>query len=108
MRNERFARRLPSYLKFWRHATSLGGVESLIDWRALHDPQADGRLLRLSVGLEDFEDLRRDLERGFARVGGGAGGGKGEGEKEVEGDGLGSEKVGEGGRIGMMVGKSKL
>lgn len=78
MRNEGFARRFPSYLKLWRHATSLGGVESLIDWRALHDPQADGRLLRLSVGVEDFEDLRKDLEAGFVGLVGGDEGGEGE------------------------------
>lgn len=85
MRNETFARRFPSYLKFWTHATSLGGVESLIDWRALHDPRADGRLLRLSVGVEDFEDLRRDLEGGFVGLGLGLDGGEGEGgENENE------------------------
>lgn len=78
MRNETLARRLPSCLTLWRHATSLGGVESLIDWRALHDPEADGRLLRVSVGLEHVEDLRRDLEKGFGRVAGGEGGGVGE------------------------------
>ena len=53
-------------------------MESLIDWRALHDPQADGRLLRLSVGVEDFEDLRKDLEAGFVGLVGGDEGGEGE------------------------------
>lgn len=68
MRTQDLARRLPSCLTLWRHATSLGGVESLVDWRALYDPEADGRLLRMSVGVEEEGDLRRDLERGFERV----------------------------------------
>jgi cystathionine gamma-synthase len=49
-----------------RRATSLGGTETLIEHRASIEPL--GRrtspvgLLRLSVGLEDAEDLIRDLE----------------------------------------------
>lgn len=59
------ARRLPSKLRLFHHATSLGGVESLIEWRAMTDPDVDKRLLRVSIGVEGFEDLRRDLEQGF-------------------------------------------
>jgi cystathionine gamma-synthase len=50
----------------WKRATSLGGVESLIEHRA----SAEGPntpcppdLLRLSVGLEDADDLYNDLDR---------------------------------------------
>jgi cystathionine gamma-synthase len=47
-----------------RRATSLGSVETLIERRARIEP--DGRvaqgLLRLSVGLEDVDDLWDDLE----------------------------------------------
>ncbi len=47
-----------------RHATSLGGVESTMERRAAipgqeHLPPS---LLRLSVGIEDVEDLWADLE----------------------------------------------
>ncbi|KAI1806450.1 cystathionine gamma-synthase [Daldinia bambusicola] len=59
------ARRLPSKLRLFHHATSLGGVESLVEWRAMTDAGVDKRLLRFSIGLEGFEDLRDDLVRGF-------------------------------------------
>lgn len=65
MRNEDIARKLPSKLELFHHATSLGGVESLIEWRAMSDETVDSRLLRISIGLENWEDLRDDLMRGF-------------------------------------------
>lgn len=51
-------------LRLIRHATSLGSVESTIERRAAipgqeHLPPS---LLRLSVGIEDVDDLWRDLE----------------------------------------------
>lgn len=57
-----------------RHATSLGGVESLVERRAGLPGQEhlpDG-LLRLSVGCEDVEDLWRDLDRALAAATGDA------------------------------------
>jgi len=68
MKSKEMAKTLPSKLLLWGHATSLGGVESLIEWRAMTDSGCDKRLLRLSVGVEDVGDLRRDLERGFEGV----------------------------------------
>ena len=65
MKSEGLARRLPSKLELFQHATSLGGVESLIEWRAMSDEKVDTRLLRISVGLEHWEDLRDDLMKGF-------------------------------------------
>ncbi|KAL4943471.1 hypothetical protein BDV06DRAFT_211041 [Aspergillus oleicola] len=62
MRQEDYAKRLPSKLSLFQHATSLGGVESLIEWRTMSDRSVDRRLLRVSVGLENWEDLRRDLK----------------------------------------------
>lgn len=59
------ARRLPSKLKLFHHATSLGGVESLIEWRRMSDNGVDETLLRVSVGIEDWEDLEADLIAGF-------------------------------------------
>lgn len=59
------ARRLPSKLSFFQHATSLGGVESLIEWRTMSDATVDRRVLRFSVGLENWEDLKADLVAAF-------------------------------------------
>ncbi|CAN6657894.1 cystathionine gamma-lyase [Trichomonascus vanleenenianus] len=55
------ARQLPSRLKLFAHATSLGGVESLIEWRAISDERCSETLLRVSIGVEDQEDLLQDL-----------------------------------------------
>ena len=60
------AQALPSRLRFFRDATSLGGVESLIEWRRKHDPSAPPVLLRISVGLEAPDDLIADLAQGLA------------------------------------------
>ncbi|GES66549.1 transsulfuration enzyme family protein [Aspergillus terreus] len=68
LQREKFARVLPSKLGLFQHATSLGGVESLIEWRALSDSRVDRRLLRISVGLENWEDLKNDLLRAFKAV----------------------------------------
>ncbi|KAI8957703.1 cystathionine gamma-synthase [Daldinia sp. FL1419] len=65
LRDSDDARKLPSKLALFHHATSLGGVESLIEWRAMTDAGVDKRLLRFSIGLEGFEDLKDDLVRGF-------------------------------------------
>ena len=53
-------------VKVWRRATSLGGVESLIEHRASIEgtgTPCPADLLRLSVGLEDPDDLFFDLIR---------------------------------------------
>ena len=68
MKNERLARRLPSKLALFHHATSLGGVESLIEWRTMTDKTVDTRLLRVSVGVESWEDLRDDMLNGFREL----------------------------------------
>jgi cystathionine gamma-synthase len=47
------------------HATSLGGVESLIERRARYAGDAalvGATLCRLSVGIENVEDLWADLD----------------------------------------------
>ena len=52
-------------LEIWKRATSLGGVESLVEHRASvegADSPAPPDLLRLSVGIEDPGDLIADLE----------------------------------------------
>ena len=55
--------------RVFKRATSLGGVESLIEHRASvegPDSPVPDDLLRLSVGIEDADDLIADLERGLA------------------------------------------
>ncbi|KAK5654955.1 hypothetical protein OQA88_6712 [Cercophora sp. LCS_1] len=65
LKDQGLAKRLPSKLHLFHHATSLGGVESLIEWRAMSDKSCDKRLLRVSVGVEGWEDLKEDLIQGF-------------------------------------------
>lgn len=67
-RDPEHARRLPSKLFLFNHGTSLGGVESLIEWRAMTDVELDKRVLRLSIGVEDLEDLKADLLEGFRQL----------------------------------------
>jgi len=52
-------------VRLWKRATSLGGVESLIEHRASVEGPGSPcppDLLRLSVGLEDIDDLFDDLD----------------------------------------------
>ena len=52
-------------VRVWKRATSLGGVESLIEHRASVEganSPCPPDLLRLSTGVEDVEDLWRDLD----------------------------------------------
>ena len=53
-------------VQLWKRATSLGGVESLIEHRASVESPGSGTpddLLRLSTGIEDAGDLIADLEQ---------------------------------------------
>lgn len=74
--SEQTAVKLLERVKLLLYAESLGGVESLITYPMLQThadiPVAEreakginGRLLRLSVGIEDLEDLKEDLARAF-------------------------------------------
>lgn len=59
-------------VRLWKRATSLGGVESLIEHRASVEGPGSlcpSDLLRLSVGLEDPADLITDLEAALATGG---------------------------------------
>ncbi|MEA2903930.1 MAG: cystathionine gamma-synthase [Alphaproteobacteria bacterium] len=62
---ERAAIATAAQVALWKRATSLGGVESLIEHRASvegPDSPCPPDLLRLSVGLEDPDDLYADLD----------------------------------------------
>lgn len=56
------------YASIEQFATSLGGVESLIEYRWQSDPKTDPRLLRLSIGVEELEDLKADLRQALQQV----------------------------------------
>ncbi|HEX3809875.1 MAG TPA: PLP-dependent aspartate aminotransferase family protein [Rhizomicrobium sp.] len=58
-------------IQIWKRATSLGGVESLIEHRASVEgtnSPCPPDLLRLSTGIEDVGDLIGDLEQALATV----------------------------------------
>lgn len=64
------ALRFASSLSLFKHATSLGGIESLIE----HRRSAEGKyakspenLLRVSIGLENADDLLNDITSTFKR-----------------------------------------
>lgn len=61
-----------AHVKLWKRATSLGGVESLIEHRASIEGAGSPcptDLLRLSTGIEDVEDLYRDLDEAMRQAG---------------------------------------
>ena len=56
-------------VRLWKRATSLGGVESLIEHRASIEganSPCPPDLLRLSAGIEDVEDLWRDIDEALS------------------------------------------
>ena len=66
---ERVAKRVVGALRLFRNATSLGGVESLVEHRApVEGPgtTVPDDLIRLSLGIEDIDDLVSDLEQALA------------------------------------------
>jgi cystathionine gamma-synthase len=63
------AMQLPNEMRIFTRATSLGGVESLIEHReSIEGPESltPPTLLRLSIGLEHPDDLVADLEQALA------------------------------------------
>ena len=68
---ERAAIATAARVELWKRATSLGGVESLIEHRAsIEGPgtPCPTDLLRLSVGVEDVGDLHADLDQALKRA----------------------------------------
>lgn len=67
------ARQVVGALRLFRNATSLGGVESLVEHRApIEGPgtPVPPDLIRLSLGIEDADDLIADLNQALACAGG--------------------------------------
>ena len=65
------ARNVVEALKVWTPATSLGGVESLVERRRRHGSEPESipeSMLRLSVGIENVDDLYNDLVEAFKAV----------------------------------------
>jgi cystathionine gamma-synthase len=68
LRDGEMAKKLPGKLELFQHATSLGGVESLIEWRRMSDSNVEETLVRVSVGVEGWEDLKRDIVEGCRKL----------------------------------------
>jgi cystathionine gamma-synthase len=71
MTGEQAAIAVAAHTQLWKRATSLGGVESLIEHRASVEgagTPAPADLLRLSVGVEHVDDLIADLEQALAHT----------------------------------------
>jgi cystathionine gamma-synthase len=67
--NAERARNVERSLRTIQNATSLGGVESVLESRSRWEgDRVPPGLLRLSVGLEDADELWGDLEQALARV----------------------------------------
>lgn len=65
------ARTVVNQVKLFAQATSLGGVESLIEHRAsVEGPETKTpqNLIRISVGLEHIEDLTADIEQALGAI----------------------------------------
>jgi cystathionine gamma-synthase len=64
------AKRIASSTRLFLPATSLGGVESLIEHRkAVEGPNSvvPDNLIRISVGIEEVGDLLADLDRALGQ-----------------------------------------
>lgn len=62
------ARSFARSLVLCKQATSLGGVETLIDWRYAFDTTVSPALLRISVGIEEANDLIQDFEQALTKA----------------------------------------
>jgi cystathionine gamma-synthase len=65
------ALKLATALKLFTHATSLGGVESLIEHRKSIEGQQSAtpdNLLRISVGIEHINDLINDFKQALKLI----------------------------------------
>ncbi|KAJ7095286.1 Cys/Met metabolism PLP-dependent enzyme-domain-containing protein [Mycena belliarum] len=63
-----YAAWFPHSLKYFVPATSLGGVESLAEYRHSWDSSSDPKAVRISIGLEDLEDLKADIRQALRHL----------------------------------------
>jgi cystathionine gamma-synthase len=69
--DEKAALKLASSFNLIKHATSLGGVESLVEHRRSvegDNPISPNNLLRFSIGIEHISDLINDIENGLNQI----------------------------------------
>ncbi|KAJ7507701.1 Cys/Met metabolism PLP-dependent enzyme-domain-containing protein [Mycena galericulata] len=63
-----YAAWFPHSLKYFTPATSLGGVESLAEYRYSWDTSGDPRAVRISIGVEDLDDLKADISQALKHL----------------------------------------
>ena len=68
LESESQAKSFARSLLFCAQATSLGGVETLVDWRYIHDNSVSPTLLRVSVGVEEPEDIIQDFQQALQQA----------------------------------------
>lgn len=68
MKTENQARMLSKYCTLFKDATSLGGVESIMEWRYKFDGKLPPNLVRFSIGIEHIDDIIQDLKQAFQIV----------------------------------------
>lgn len=67
--SDEVARSFVAGLRLFTEATSLGGVESLVEQRHRSDAAIGKGVVRFSVGVEDLDDLMRDVGRAYDLAG---------------------------------------
>ncbi|KAJ9086283.1 hypothetical protein DSO57_1005560 [Entomophthora muscae] len=65
---QEIAKHIPFEFDLIKSATSIGGSQTLMEWRYQFDPELDPRLCRVTVGLESLEALKQDFIKAFAKV----------------------------------------
>ncbi|KAJ7047467.1 Cys/Met metabolism PLP-dependent enzyme-domain-containing protein [Mycena alexandri] len=63
-----YAAWFPHSLEYFTPATSLGGVESLAEYRYSWDPTSNPRAVRISIGVEDLDDLKADIRQALRHL----------------------------------------
>ncbi|KAJ7781343.1 pyridoxal phosphate-dependent transferase [Mycena metata] len=63
-----YAAWFPHSLEYFTPATSLGGVESLAEYRYSWDPTSNPRAVRISIGVEDLDDLKADIRQALKHL----------------------------------------
>ncbi|KAJ8099544.1 hypothetical protein POJ06DRAFT_112520 [Lipomyces tetrasporus] len=59
MKTAEMSRQLPGFLTLFQHPTSLGGVESQVEWRKVVDKSAKSTLLRLTISYRQACNICR-------------------------------------------------
>ncbi|KAJ9080606.1 hypothetical protein DSO57_1023105 [Entomophthora muscae] len=65
---QEIARCIPYEFDIIKSATSLGGGQTLMEWRYEIDLEQDPKLCRVTVGIESLEALKQDFIKTFAKL----------------------------------------